>query len=99
VKASNQHPVDRLRDVRSGIKELEAEADELRAYLQEHPEDLVGNEYQASIGSYQRVDGLEREIGKAMLQRFTSLKRIAVVRLRERERDAAQRRRRSIGCG
>jgi hypothetical protein len=29
------------------------------------------------------------EIGKAMLQRFTSFKSIAVVRLRGRERDAA----------
>jgi hypothetical protein len=30
-----------------------------------------------------------REVGKATLQRFTTLKVIPVVRLRERERDAA----------
>lgn len=91
--SGNRHAADRLHELRAEIRTLEAEADELRAYLQEHPEDLVGDEYLASIGSYQRrhidLEGLEREIGKAVLQRFTSLKSIAVVRLRERERDAA----------
>ena len=93
MDGANRHAADRLHDVRAEIKTLEDEADELRSYLQEHPEDLVGDEYEASIGSYRRrhVDweGLEREIGKAMLQRFTSLRAIAVVRLRERDRDAA----------
>ena len=89
----NRHAADRLHEARAEIKTLETEVDELRTYLQEHPEDLVGDEYQASIGSYRRryidLEGLERGIGKAMLQRFTSLRSIAVVRLRERDRDAA----------
>jgi hypothetical protein len=93
VMTSNRHAADRLHEVRVEIKALETEVDELRSYLQEHPEDLVGDEYCASIGSYRRrcVDweGLEREIGKAVLQRFTSFKLIAVVRLREREREDA----------
>jgi hypothetical protein len=87
--SGNRHAADRLHEVRAEIRTLEAEADELRAHLQEHP----GDEYRASIGFYRRRyvdwDGLEREIGKAVLQRFTSLKSIAVVRLRARERDAA----------
>lgn len=89
----NRHPADKLFDARTAIKTLEAEVDELRAYLQDHPDDLVGDEYQASLGSYRRRyidwEGLEAEIGRATLQRFTSFKPIAVVRLRERERDAA----------
>ena len=78
--------------MRAEIKTLEAEADELRSYLQEHPEDRLGDEYCAELGGYRRryidLEGLEREIGKATLQRFTSFKSIPVVRLRER-RDAA----------
>ena len=45
------------------------------------------------VGTYRRkhVDlaGLEREIGRDILQRFTSLEPVAVVRLREREQEAA----------
>ena len=86
--SGNRHAADRLHDLRAEIRTLEAEADELRSYLQQHPDDLEGDEYEAAIGSYQRrhIDlvGLEREIGNAMLQRFTHLKPIAVVRLRER---------------
>ena len=93
MDGANRHAADRLHELRAEIHTLEAEVDELRAYLQEHPDDLVGDQYQASIGPYRRrhVDwaGLEREIGKATLQRFTSFKSIPVVRLCERERDAA----------
>jgi hypothetical protein len=67
--------------------------DGLRAYLVEHPEDREGDEHLACVGTYRRkhVDlvGLEREIGKDTLQRFTSLNPVAVVRLRDRERDVA----------
>jgi len=35
----NRHPADRLADVRSEIKRLEAEETELRSYLLEHPSD------------------------------------------------------------
>jgi hypothetical protein len=84
----NRHAADRLHDVRAEIRTLEAEAHELQSYLQQHPDGLEGDEYQASIGSYQRryidLAGIAREIGKATLQRFTSLKSMAVLRLRER---------------
>ena len=39
---SNRHPADRLADVRSEIKQLEAEEEQLRAYLLEHPQDRTG---------------------------------------------------------
>jgi hypothetical protein len=35
----NRHPADRLADVRSAIKQLEAEEARLRAFLLEHPQD------------------------------------------------------------
>ena len=89
----NRHAADRLHDVRAEIKTLEAEADELRRYFQAHSEDLVGDEYCASIGSYRRryidLEGLERQIGKTVLGRYTGFKLITVVRLREREREVA----------
>lgn len=86
--SGNRHAADRLHEVRAEIRTLEAEADDLRAYLQQNPEDLVGDEYCASLGAYRRryvdFEGLAREVGTAVLQRFTSFKLIAVVRLRER---------------
>jgi hypothetical protein len=89
-EVNNRHAADRFRQQ---LKVLEAEIDDLRAYLQEHPDDRLGDDYQASVGSYRRryidLEGLEREIGKAMLQRFTSFRLIPVVRLREREREDA----------
>lgn len=90
----NRHAADRLHELRAKIRTLEAEADELRLYLQQNPHDLEGDEYYASIGSYRRryVDweGLEREIGKAVLGRYTAFRLIPVVRLRERrEREVA----------
>lgn len=89
----NRHPADRLADLRQQIGDLQAEADNLRAYLMKHPEDRVGDEHLASVGSYERrhVDwaGLERKVGTEVLQRFTTLKPVSVVRLRERRRDAA----------
>ena len=93
MNRTNRHAADRLHDLRAEIRTLEAEADALRSYLQRHPEDLVGVEYCASIGSYRRryidLEGLEHEIGKPTLQRFTNLKLIPVVRLRSREQDVA----------
>ena len=38
----NRQPADRLADVRSEIKRLEAEETELRSYLFEHPSDRTG---------------------------------------------------------
>lgn len=89
----NRHPSDQLFDVRQRIKALEDEVDALRAYLLAHPEDLTGDEHQASVGTYQRkyvdLDGLEREIGTAMFQRFVRFRPITFVTLKECERDAA----------
>jgi len=41
----NRHPADRLGDVRSEIKKLEAEEAKLRSYLLEHPQDRTGEEH------------------------------------------------------
>ena len=43
----NRHPADRLADIRSEIRQLEAEEEQLRAYLLEHPQDRTGQEYTA----------------------------------------------------
>jgi hypothetical protein len=94
MREGNRHPADRLADVRRQIEELEIEVNNLRAYLMEHPEDREGDEHTATIGSSQKkhvnLAALEREIGSDTLQRFTNLKPVAVVRLRERKREAAE---------
>ena len=63
----NRQPADRLADVRSEIKRLEAEETELRSYLFEHPSDRTGEEHVAVVGSQsrKRVDlkALADEIG------------------------------------
>jgi len=46
---ANCHPADRLADVRSEIKRLMAEEEQLRAYLLEHPQDRTGEEHIAVI--------------------------------------------------
>jgi hypothetical protein len=88
-----RHPADRLADARRELEKLQAEIGSLRAYLMEHSEDREGDEHVACVGTYRRkhVDwaGLEREIGPKTLQRFTNLKPVAVVRLRDRKRDVA----------
>jgi hypothetical protein len=84
----NRHPADRLADVRSEIKRLEAEEAKLRAYLLEHPSDRTGEEHIAVIGSQsrRRVDlkGLADEVGASILQRFTSFRSAMIVRLQQR---------------
>ena len=63
----NRHPADRLADVRTEIKRLEHEEEQLRVYLLEHPQDRTGEEHVAIIGSQsrRRVDlkALADEIG------------------------------------
>jgi hypothetical protein len=84
----NRHPADRLADIRSEIKRLEAEEEKLRTYLLEHPNDRIGEEHIAVIGSQsrKRVDlkDLADEIGASLLQRFTSFRSAMVVRLQQR---------------
>lgn len=86
---ANRHPADRLADVRSEIKLLEAEEVKLRAYLLEHPTDRTGEEHVAVVGSQsrKRVDlkGLADEVGASILARFTSFGTAMVVRLQQRE--------------
>jgi hypothetical protein len=83
----NRHPVDRLADVRFEIKKLEAEEEALRAYLLEHPEDRIGEEYVVVVGSQsrKRVDlkGLADEVGASVLRRFTVFRSAMVVRLQQ----------------
>ena len=84
----NRHPADRLADVRSEIKWLEAEEVKLRAYLLEHPQDRTGEEHVAVIGSqsHRRVDlkALADEIGASILARFTTFRSAMIVRLQQR---------------
>jgi hypothetical protein len=84
----NRHPADRLAEVRSEIKRLEAEEVELRAYLLEHPHDRIGEEHIAVVGSqsHKRVDlkDLADEIGASLLQRFTTFRSAMIVRLQQR---------------
>jgi hypothetical protein len=79
----NRHPADRLADVRSEIKRLEAEDERLRAYLLEHPQDRAGEEHVAIIGSQsrKRVDlkALADEIGHSLLQRFTTFSSCRII--------------------
>jgi nitrogenase molybdenum-iron protein alpha/beta subunit len=83
----NRHPADRLADVRSEIRQLEAEEEQLRAHLLEHPQDRTGQEYTAIVGSQSRrrmdLKALADEIGASVLARFTSFRSMVVVRLRE----------------
>jgi len=85
----NRHPVDRLADVRAEIKKLEAEETKLRAYLLEHPQDRVGAEHIAVIGSQsrKRVDlkALADEIDHSIPQRLTSFRSAMIVRLQQRQ--------------
>jgi len=64
----------------------------LGAYLLEHPQDRVGEEHVAVIGSQsrRRVDlkGLADEIGASILGRFTTFGTAMVVRLQQRQSDA-----------
>ena len=89
---ANRHPVDRLSDVRSEIRELEREEAELRSYLLHHPDDLVGVEYTALVSSrsYKRVnmEGLRREVGDAVMRRHTTTT-VSFVRLKARDEVAA----------
>jgi len=86
--ATNRHPADRLAEVRIEIRRLEGEEQELRGYLLEHPDDLVGEELIASIGSQDRrhvdLKALADEVGRSVLTRFTRIQRTTCVRLRER---------------
>ena len=89
---ANRHPVDRLSDVRSEIRELEREEAELRSYLLHHPDDLVGVEYIALVSSrsYKRVnmESLRREVGDAVMRRHTTTT-VSFVRLKARDEVAA----------
>jgi len=89
MESSNRHPADRLADVRSELRRLEAEEEQLRAYLLEHPQDRIGAEHVATIGEQQRkrvdLKALADEVGASILARFTSFKSAMIVRLRERD--------------
>ena len=84
----NRHPADRLADVRSELNRLEAEETRLRAYLLEHPQDRIGEEHIAVVGSQsrKRVDlkALADEVGASNLARFTTIGTAMVVRLQQR---------------
>jgi hypothetical protein len=84
----NRHPADELADVRGEIERLERREQELRSYLLSHPDDRVGSEHVAMVGSQRRkrvdLKALADEIGVSLLARFTRYASCAVVRLRGR---------------
>src|SRR5262245_16217765 len=88
----NRHAADRLADIRAELKRLEAEEQQLRSYLLEHPQDRTGEEHIAVVGSQSRkqVDlrGLADEVGHSILARFTSFRSAMIVRLQQRQSDA-----------
>jgi len=85
----NLHPVDRLAHIRSQIRSLEEEEAALRNYLLDHETDRVGNQYVAQIWSWpqRRIDtkGLIKEVGAAVVERFTTISKVMTVRLKSRE--------------
>ena len=89
----NRHPVDRLNDVRSEIKRLEQEKARLRSYLLEHPQDRMGEEHIAIVGSQSRkridLKALADEIGASILARFTNYRAATIVRLHRRDEERA----------
>jgi hypothetical protein len=88
MEQHNRHPADELSDIRAELQRLGEREQTLRAYLLEHPEDRVGDEHVASIGSQQRkrvdLSAFADEVGHSLMERFTSYRTCAVVRLRER---------------
>jgi hypothetical protein len=90
---NNRHPADRLADVRSQIKVLQAEEAGLRDHLIQHPLDRIGVEHVAVLKtqSRKRVDikALRREVGDEIVQRHSDVCEVVQLRLRERGQDAA----------
>jgi hypothetical protein len=87
----NRHPVDRLFDLRTQIKELEAEEQQLREYLLGHPQDRIGEEHVAVVRQQQRsrldVQALAAEVGHSLVDRFRHRWCSLAVWLQDRERD------------
>jgi hypothetical protein len=82
---TNRHPADRLHDVREAIQELEAEEGRLRTYLLRHPEDRIGDEHEARIGTRQSkrvdMDTLTAEVGIVTVERHTRHRPVTCVRI------------------
>jgi hypothetical protein len=88
----NRHPVDRLADVRREIRRLEQERDVLRAYVLDHPEDRVGDDYSAIPFTQQRrrldLVALELEVGRDVIERCSNSLTVNQVRVRRRAENA-----------
>jgi hypothetical protein len=84
------NPADLLADIRSQIRNLEeGERPPLRDYLLDHEADRVGDQYVAQVGTWsqKRIDtrGLIREVGTAIVERFTTRLKVPTIRLKLRE--------------
>jgi hypothetical protein len=85
----NRHAADRLADVRSQLRELEAEEDALRAELMSADADRCGAEWTATVSAYaqQRLDleAATAALGEEMLRPFMRRRVFRQVRLRRRQ--------------
>ncbi|MET4313543.1 hypothetical protein [Bradyrhizobium sp. RT4b] len=82
----NRHRIDQLADVRAEIKVLKAREEQLRAEVLGSPDDLSGDESEASICEHtvERLDveRLKIELGLAFLRPFLREQVITSVRLK-----------------
>jgi hypothetical protein len=87
LERSNQHPADKLAMVRSRIKELELEEEQLRNWLLAHPDDCTGFDFAALIStrSTRRIDAeaLRRHVSAEIVAKCTVSNETTHIRLRE----------------
>ena len=74
---------------RSQIRILEEEAESIRRYILEHESDRVGDLFTAHVGTWpqRRLDarGLVKELGKEIIERFTTDVKVPTIQLKARE--------------
>lgn len=86
---TNRHVVDRFTETRQEVNRLERELAKLRAeILQKPPTELIGDEYMAVVGEQTRRtvdrDKLEREMGRAFVEKYLKVSTLAVISTRPR---------------
>ena len=88
---ANRHPVDRLADVRTEIKKLEAAEAELRKKIIDGKHGLVGDQYLAEVRETVRetVDNalVRKHLGPDGIKPFLKTSTTQIVRLTERVLD------------
>jgi hypothetical protein len=84
----NEHPVDRLADLRMEVRALEAQIDELRAHIIETG-DVRGDRYLASLQNQKRNalsrEKLDRKFGKAAVDACCDVRDMVLVKTTPRK--------------